>query len=162
MKYASVAALVLAAAAQGLYPSSLSAYGVRPDLILVVLIWASLRADPVEGAFLGFFAGLLHGSLVGMKLGTFVATRTIVGCLAGSVTIRLFGENPLVPVVSALALTAVADVLFLLLSPVAGLLSSLRLILIEAGYNAVLVLILTFVSAQLELRRRIRLAQSRF
>jgi len=154
--------LVVATAAQGLYPSWLTVYGVRPDLVLVVLIWASLRADPLAGAVMGFFAGLLHGSAVGLRLGTFVATRTIGGLLAGLLTIRVFGDNPVVPVLSAFALTVTVEMLFLFLSPVAWLFESLRLIVIEAGYNAFLVLILTIVAAQLELRRKIRLAQARF
>ena len=154
--------LLIATALQGLYPSWLMIRGVQPDLILVVLIWASLRADPLAGALLGFLAGLLHGSIVGVRLGTFIATRTIGGFLAGSVTVRLFGDNPAVPIIAAFFLTLIVETLFLLLSPVTGLLSSLRLILIEAVYNAALVLILTFISEQLELRRKIHLAQARF
>lgn len=157
-----VVLLIMAAAAQGLYPSTLMVQGVKPDLILVVLIWASLRADPITGALLGFLAGLLHGTIVGMRLGTFIATRTIGGFLAGTVTVRVFGDNPVVPIVAAFSLTVVVQSLFLLISPVAGLVSSFRVILIEAGYNSVLVFVLTLLSAQIRLHRRIRLAQDRF
>ncbi len=66
------------------------------------------------GRALGFIAGLMHGSLVGFSLGSFIVTRTITGFLAGLVTTRLFSENPLVPALSAVWLTVVCEALFLL------------------------------------------------
>lgn len=154
--------LIIATAAQGLYPQALTIQGVKPDLILVVLIWWALRTDSLSGALMGFAAGLLHGAAVGMRLGTFIATRTIGGFLAGSVSSGLFGQNPLVPVAATLAITVVVQTMFLLLSPVTGLAAAFAGILIEAVYNGVLVLIFSFVAAQFQLHKRIRLAQDRF
>jgi rod shape-determining protein MreD len=154
--------MILAAALQGLYPSWLMISGVKPDLILVVLIWASLRGNPVSGALLGFAAGLIHGAVVGTRFAAFIGTRTMCGFLAGSVTVRLFGENPLVPALAAFGLTVATEFLFLALGPAGGLFASIRLVMIEAGYNAGLVIVMSVISSQLALRKRIRLAQARW
>jgi len=156
-----IISLVVAAGIQGNLPPSFLVFGVKPDLILVVLIAYSLAADAVVGAALGFVAGLIHGSVVGMGLGSFIATRTITGFLGGLVTTRLFGENPMVPVLSAAWLTLVCEALFFLVNPRVGLLLFLRLVAVECVYNAVLTLLLFWVLRHMEARRKIRLANAR-
>lgn len=156
-----VVALIAAAGLQGNLPSAISIWGEPPDLVLVVLISYSLAADPAFGAGLGFVAGLLHGSLVGFSLGSFIVTRTITGFLAGLVTTRLFSENPLVPALSAVWLTVVCEALFLLSNPRPDIAIALRKVTGECISNAILTLFVYYALRGLNTRRKIKLANAR-
>lgn len=156
-----VGMLVLAAALQGNLPAWLVLKGARPDLPLVVLIATALSLDPLSGAALGFIAGLIHGSIVGASLGSFIVSRTIIGFAAGSVTIRLFSENPVVPVLSAGGLTLLGEVIFLLANPVPSLAASLKIILAKSLYNSLLTLVVYWILRWIEVRRKIKMAAAR-
>ena len=153
--------LLIAAAIQGNLPSWLTLKGGQPDLILVVLIAFALLLDPLSGALLGFLAGMLHGSVVGYSLGSFIVSRTIIGFAAGSVTIRLFSENPVVPVLAAGGLTFCGEAVFLLANPTHDLLSSLNIILAKSLFNSLLTLIVYWLLRWIEVRRKIKLASAR-
>lgn len=156
-----VITLIGAAGLQGNLPGFVSIWGAKPDLVLVVLISYSLAADPAFGAGLGFIAGLLHGSFVGLSLGSFIVTRTITGFLAGLVTTRVFSENPLVPALSAVWLTVVCEVLFLLGNPQPDLGIALRKVAGECLSNAIFTLFVYFALRNLDTRRKIKLANAR-
>lgn len=156
-----VVSLIIAAGLQGNLPSAVSLWGAKPDLILVVLIAYSLAADLNFGAMLGFIAGLIHGSAVGMAMGSFIVTRTITGFLAGLVTTRMFSENPIVPVISAVWLTLVTEGLFLLANPRSGLGLIAPQIAGECVLNALLTLLLYWTMRRLETRRKLKLVNAR-
>ncbi len=156
-----IVALIAAAGLQGNIPAFVSIWGAKPDLVLVVLVSYSLATDPAIGATLGFVAGLLQGSLVGLSLGSFIITRTITGFLAGLVTTRLFSENPLVPALSAVWLTVVCEVLFLLGNPRPDMVVVARKIAGECLCNAIFTLFVYFALRNLDIRRKIRLANAR-
>ena len=139
----------------------LSLWGARPDLVLVVLIAFALAADPGFGAILGFAAGLVHGSVTGFSLGSFLVTRTIVGFLGGSVTTRLFSDNPAVPVLSAVWLTAVCEGLFLLANPRPNLILVGRVVAGECILNALLTLCLYWLMRYVDSRRKLKLVNAR-
>lgn len=153
--------LIVTAGLQGNLPASISIMGAKPDLILVVLISYSLAADPVFGASLGFVAGLIHGSSVGLSWGSFMVTRTITGFLAGLVNTRVFSENPFVPVLSAIWLTLVCEGLFLLGNPPVRLGTAIRLVIGECIANGIATLFVYYVMRQLETNRKIKLANAR-
>jgi len=156
-----VITLIAAAGLQGNLPAAISIWGAKPDLVLVVLISYSLAADPAFGAGLGFVAGLVHGSFVGFSLGSFIVTRTITGFLSGLVTARLFSENLLVPALSAVWLTVVCEVLFLLSNPRPDLGIALRKVAGECLSNAILTLLIQFALRHLDTHRKIKLANAR-
>lgn len=156
-----VISLIVAAGLQGNLPSGFSLWGAQPDFILVVLIAYALAAEPSFGAALGFVAGLIHGSAVGVCLGSFIVTRTVVGFLAGFVTGRLFSENPVVPVLSAAWLTFVCEVLFLLANPRPNFGLTLRTVGAECLLNSLLTLILCWVLRYFNARRKLKLVNAR-
>ncbi|NLN76977.1 MAG: rod shape-determining protein MreD [Armatimonadetes bacterium] len=156
-----IVTLIAAAGLQGNLPDFISIWGAKPDLIIVVLISYALAADPEFGAVLGFVAGLLQGRYVGLSMGSFIITRTITGFLSGLVTTRLFSENPLVPALSAVWLTVVCEVLFLLGNPQSDLIVVARKIAGECLGNAILTLLVYFTLRNLDIRRKIKLANAR-
>lgn len=156
-----IISLAVASQIQGNLPSGVSLWGAKPDLVLVVLIAYSLAADLEFGATLGFIAGLIQGSVVGQAIGSFIVTRTLTGFLAGLTTTRVFSENPMVPMLSAMWLTLVAEVLFLLANPTTGLVLTARKLAGECILNALLTLILYLAMGHLENRRKNRLVNAR-
>lgn len=153
--------LIIAAGIQGSLPDWMRILGAKPDLILVVLISYSLVADPVFGSIIGFAAGFIHGSVAGLSFGSFIVTRTITGFLAGHVTTRLFSENPIVPALSAMWLTLVAEGLFILGNPRLDMLHALRTILGECIINAIFAVVMYSILKHFETSRKIRLVNSR-
>jgi len=153
--------LILAGALQSNIPSWMVIKDARPDFILVVLISISLTLDPGTGAVLGFIAGLIHGSIVGISLGSFIASRTIIGFAAGSVTIRLFSENPIVPVLAAGGLTFAGEIVFLLTNPANDFLASISIVLCKSLYNSLLTLILFWFIRWMQIRQKIKKAAAR-
>ena len=156
-----VISLIIAAGIQGSLPRSISILGAKPDLILVVLIAYSLAADPTFGAAMGFIAGLIHGSAVGLSLGSFIITRTITGFLAGLVPTRLFSDNLIVPAAAAAWLTLVCEGIFLLANPRPHFLFAARIVVGECVYNAILTLIVHFLLLHFEARRKLKLVDAR-
>ena len=156
-----IIALIAAAGLQGNLPKFVSIWGGKPDLILVVLVSYALAADPAFGAGLGFIAGLFHGSLVGLSLGSFIVTRTVTGFLAGLVNTRLFSENPIVPAISAVWLTLVCEFLFLLGNPRPDMIVVASKVAGECICNAIFTLIVYFTIRNLDTRRKIKLANAR-
>ena len=156
-----VICILAAAGIQGNLPSWMTIFGAKPDLVLVVLISYSLAADPEFGAGLGFIAGLVQGSIIGISMASFVITRTVTGFLAGLVNTRLFGENPLVPVISAGWLTLACEFLFLLANPRPVFFVAARTVLGECIYNSILTIFVYLILRQFENNRKIKLANAR-
>ncbi len=156
-----VLSLFVAAGLQGNLPGRMELFGARPDLILVVLVAYSLSAGVEFGSVLGFFAGLIHGSAVGVGIGSFVVTRTIVGLLAGLATARLFSDSPIVTAASTAALTVVCELMFLLANPQPLMGSALMSIVGECIYNVLLALVVYWFMKQFRVRRKIRMAVER-
>jgi rod shape-determining protein MreD len=156
-----IISLLIAVGLQVNLPSGFNIFGAKPDLALVVLIAYALAADPMFGATLGFAAGLIHGSAVGISLGSFIVTRTITGFLAGLLTTRVFSENPIVPMFSAAWLTLVNELLFLLINPRFAPAVAFRTIGGECLFNSLLALLLYWLLKYLETRRKIRLVNAR-
>lgn len=156
-----VLSMILVLGVQGNYPSSLTIMGAKPDLVLVVLIAYSVVQDPVFGASMGFIAGLLQGAAVGMGVGSFLATRTITGFLAGLVPTRVFSENPIVPTLSAVWLTLVCEILFILGNPRPSFWAAFHTIIGECIYNAIFTVILYYILRSSDTRRKMRLVNAR-
>ncbi|MCE5197478.1 MAG: rod shape-determining protein MreD [Armatimonadota bacterium] len=159
--FGAIIGLIIAAGVQGNLPSSMALLGAKPDLILVVLIAYSLAEDPEFGATIGFIAGLINGCVVGLNLGSFIVTRTMTGFFAGMVSTRLFGDNPIVPMFSAMWLTLACEGLFLLANPMPDFGFVVRTLAGKCIYNGIFTLIVYAFVKHLNTHRKIRMANAR-
>lgn len=73
-------------------------YSVIPNLLVVFIILTALIRGNVEGAVVGFFAGLALDMLSGKLLGFYTLLGMYLGIAVGSVNRRLYRENLLVVV----------------------------------------------------------------
>ncbi len=154
--------LLVAAGVQGNLPACISIMGAMPDLVLVVLICFALAEDPEFGATLGFVAGLIQGSVVGMGTGSLIVTRTITGFAAGMVSTRLFSANPIVPAFSVMWLTVMCGALFQLVNPRLAGPRAAEVIAGQCIQNVIFTFVIYTVIQFLETRRKNRIINSRF
>ncbi len=157
-----VICLLVAAGVQGSLPGCISIMGAMPDLVLVVLICFSLAEDPAFGAALGFVAGLIQGSVVGMGMGSLIVTRTITGFAAGLVSTRLFSANAIVPAFSVMWLTVMCGALFQLVNPRLAGPQAVGIVAGQCIHNVIFTFVIYTVIQFLETGRKNRIINSRF
>jgi len=61
----------------------ISVNGITPDLILIMLVFYSIRNGHVYGTVLGFIYGFLFDLITGSLLGSTMLSKTIAGFIAG-------------------------------------------------------------------------------
>ncbi len=108
---------------------------ISPNLIVVLLVFFTLKNGQMYGTFLGFLFGLLFDLISGGLLGAFMISFTIAGFIAG----YFYNENKLDITTSSFFLTVIvficAAVSLFLYSSVANSNSDVRMIyqIIEDG-----------------------------
>jgi len=114
-------ALFLSLALEATLFNHLTLAGVKPDLLLVLVIIYSLFRGSVAGAGLGFIYGLVEDLLLGNYIGLNAACKMLVGYASGWGEKRFFKDHLLVPVLSVFTGTLGFLLLYLMLfSLVAG------------------------------------------
>ncbi|HEA47270.1 MAG TPA: rod shape-determining protein MreD [bacterium] len=134
----------------------LSILGVKPDLLLILVIFFGLYKGPLSGAWCGFLAGILLDTFSPVPLGTNALSKTILGFLAGVVAPLLYFETPLTQgFLLFIGMLLEGMILFILLSSfhLAPPLSySLRYIILPASlYTALLTPLLFYTFKKLNL-----------
>ncbi len=61
----------------------ISIKGVAPDLIMILLVYYSMRTGQVYGTALGFIYGLFIDLITGTLLGSTMISKTVAGFIAG-------------------------------------------------------------------------------
>jgi rod shape-determining protein MreD len=93
----------------------LSVAGVKPDLVLIIVIFFALLNGGRSGAALGFFAGLLEDLLIGRFIGINALSKMLTGLVVGQMEGKVYRENVLVPLIFTYAGTVFCEIVFLLL-----------------------------------------------
>ncbi|MGI6064880.1 MAG: rod shape-determining protein MreD [Bacillota bacterium] len=86
--------------------------GVKPDLLLIIVIFAALLKGTVTGVKVGFFIGLAQDLLSGKFIGLFMLSKMFTGLCVGLVESKIFKENYLVPIVVLFFGTILHEFLF--------------------------------------------------
>ncbi|OPY55931.1 MAG: rod shape-determining protein MreD [Pelotomaculum sp. PtaU1.Bin035] len=81
-------------------------YGVKPDLVMLLVIFNGFLLGPREGAFLGFAGGMLEDLFSGSYIGLNALSNMVAGYFAGACGERFYKENTLV--VSGVAFVSTA------------------------------------------------------
>ncbi|KAF1085628.1 rod shape-determining protein MreD [Sporotomaculum syntrophicum] len=122
-------------------------YGIKPDLVLILVILNGFLRGPREGAFLGFAAGILQDLVSGGYFGLNALTKMTSGYLAGLGEGRLYRDNRVIAAgltwICTLGAQLVFQFLLLLVNvsvPVPAALA--YVILPTAFYNALVVLLI--------------------
>lgn len=117
--------------------------GIKPDLIMLLVIYLALHHRLLTGVLWGLGAGLVQDLYLGRYIGMYTLTLAVVALFSGWISQRWYRDNfPLMTLLVFLA-TALGQLLIGFLTLAAGLAWSLqdilRLVLGIGIYNAVLV-----------------------
>jgi rod shape-determining protein MreD len=86
--------VIAALLVRGVVGDLLTVFGVRPDLLTIVLVYFALAAGPVSGTLAGFLVGLVADADAGRALGLQAGLMSVLGCLVGHAGHQLIRENP--------------------------------------------------------------------
>jgi rod shape-determining protein MreD len=97
--------------------NSITILGLKPDLIMVVVVVFSLLKGEKEGSISGFASGLLQDIFSTGLLGINALAKTVVGFFCGIVKEKIFHEHILfiIPVITFIASFMQSIIIFLLL-----------------------------------------------
>jgi rod shape-determining protein MreD len=117
--------------------------GVKPDLVLVILVFVSIRKGAMTGQVSGFLSGLAEDFLSLSPLGFHALIRTCMGFFYGLTAGNIFVDPILIPpvlvVIATLFKGLASSILIALFSlPAAGFAAFAGPFWIELGYNALL------------------------
>lgn len=116
---------------------------IRPDLVLVLVIFFALFSGPAGGAFFGFLGGLAQDCLTGHFLGLNALTKLAVAYTIARLERKMHTDYPIIVVFTVFVLSVFNEILvYLLAAPFVaqpaftGVL--LKIILPAAVYNSVI------------------------
>ena len=133
--------LVCAAAAQGVWANSITISHAHPDFVLITALLCSQFCSAVEGAIIGFSAGLLSGTLASPfdgGYGSIVVSRTLVCFGVGWLEERVFRDNAAIAIALVSGGTLLAEGLFYAFDPHFPAASWARGVGLELIYNVCL------------------------
>lgn len=148
--------LLVAAGLQSVFSARLMFFGGQPDFLLALTLTAALLSDASTGAIIGVVAGLLSGSLSSHAVGTFMASRTLAGFVAGGFTARLYGANLGVTLLGVFVGSVAAEIIFGLAAPRLTFMHWVQSTLIGAVMNSLIALPLSLLLRRLGWGRSIR------
>ena len=82
--------------------------GIAPNTVVIIVVCYALLRDDIEGALLGFFAGLLLDIFFGRAVGVSAFLLMMIGFICGKPFKDFYKENYIVP----LALVAIMSMLY--------------------------------------------------
>lgn len=134
-----VGIIILCLVIQTVCGGILTICGIKPDLLLVIIIIFSFKHSIFKAGIAGFIAGILQDSLSGISLGTNAFTKLIVGLIASTIK-KVYAENLLSILFSIFIFTIIQSLLIFALQSiflVSSGISTMNRILFMAIYNTI-------------------------
>lgn len=103
--------LILAFAIQTAVAPIISPFGLKPDLILLMVIAIGLIKGPVMGMGFGLVGGFLLDCLAGHIIGPHAFANMVIGLSCGLMEKTIFKDNLLVPSLTAWVGTLIQELL---------------------------------------------------
>lgn len=101
--------------------NDLSIAGVKPDFILIFIVFYSIIRGHKKGAAAGFVLGLMEDIYLGRFIGMNALAKGLTAFAAGWLTRGAFSENLFVPIITTFLSTLFNNFIFLILGKTAGL-----------------------------------------
>ena len=95
--------------------------GVKPDLLLILVIFNCIFHGPYQGSLFGFFVGLLEDLYLGHFIGLNALTKGLTSFLGGWLLKGAFRENLLIPVLALFFGTLFNGTMVFILGKIAGI-----------------------------------------
>ncbi len=95
--------------------------GIKPDLVLILVVLFALIRGSREGAVVGFIGGLLQDLLLGHFIGLNILPKMAVGVIFGMLEKKVYKENFFIPVITVIIATTINEsIIFLLGLTISG------------------------------------------
>jgi rod shape-determining protein MreD len=85
--------LILALLVQGSWGHSIGVFGIRPDLVLLVLVFVGIQEGQVLATLMGFASGLMLDVYDPQALGVNSLANAVVGFLVGATRVQVVAEE---------------------------------------------------------------------
>lgn len=117
--------------------------GVKPDLVLLVVLYYGFIHGSREGAYLGFIAGLLSDFLTGHYIGLNALSKMVAGYAVGIGAVSLYKESIVISTIVAFVGSIVGQTVYYLILLVIGIqiapVSAIFQVVVPVAlYNAIL------------------------
>lgn len=96
-------------------------FGIKPDFLLILVLFTALLEGPITGLKIGFAVGLVEDIVVGKYFGMYILTKMLTGLIIGLVEPKIFKENYLVPVVTLFLGTILHEFWFIFFGNIIGM-----------------------------------------
>lgn len=94
--------------------------GIKPDLLLIIVVSTGLLAGKERGIGIGFFSGLLQDLVSGSSFGVNILAKMATGYVCGIVERKVFKEYIFLPAIALLFATLFNGITMLLLFLILG------------------------------------------
>ena len=102
---------------QATFLDAIAVHGIKPDIVMIFVVFNGFLLGPREGAFLGYAGGIIQDVFVGYYIGLNALTLMLAGYLSGVCGERLYKENSLiVAIVTFVASTLSLSLYYILLA----------------------------------------------
>jgi len=95
--------------------------GVKPDFVLILVLFTAILEGPKKGILYGYTLGLLEDIITGRFIGLNALSKALTGFIVGWFTGRTYSENLLVPIISVFVGTIFNGLFFFILGKGAGM-----------------------------------------
>lgn len=95
--------------------------GVKPDFLLILVVFIALMEGPAAGLKTGFVVGLVEDIVAGKYFGIYILCKMLTGLIIGLLEPKIFKENYLIPVVTLFFGTILHEFLFILFGNMIGI-----------------------------------------
>ena len=116
-------------------------FGVKPDLVFIIVVYTGYSFGPIVGQVTGFVSGLFHDAVSNSPYGFLAFPKLTVGFIMGLIGRAVLKDNIPTIMILMLVATLVKGVITLLLSYIFayGMISDIIDVIIpESLYNAIL------------------------
>jgi len=116
-------------------------FGVKPDLVFIIVVYTGYSFGPIAGQVTGFVSGLFHDAVSNSPYGFLAFPKLTVGFIMGLIGRAVLKDNIPTIMILMLVATLVKGVITLLLSYIFayGMISDIIDVIIpESLYNAIL------------------------
>lgn len=118
-------------------------FGVKPDLLLIIVVYLGFKRGSLTGEISGFFGGFLEDLFTGNLIGINALAKTIIGYIVGLARGKLAFENTITQVVITFIATLVGVIIsffaaVIFTSYIPSILGTIKYAVIASFYNGIL------------------------
>lgn len=132
--------VILCLVVQTVYANILTIGGIKPDFLIVIIVYFSFRHSAAESGIIGFIAGILQDSLSECTLGVNAFTKSIIGLIASPIK-KVYAENLIIIPLSIFVFTLIHSLLFFAVQSILVItigIPTMNKILLLSLYNTVI------------------------